>query len=163
MCGICGFVGDTLDGGDIEAGRRMRDVLVHRGPDGDGEALVGTRDDGPCGWFGHRRLKIIDLSRRAEQPMSSDDGRVTLTFNGEIYNFRELRRELEGCGHTFRSSGDTEVLLRAYVQWGTDCLTRLDGMFAFAIWDDARQILLLARDRTGKKPLFFATSARRVT
>jgi asparagine synthase (glutamine-hydrolysing) len=136
----------------------MRDSMRHRGPDGAGEAPLKPLDGGNHlrGWLGHRRLKIIDLTPAAHQPMANDDGSVVLGYNGEIYNFRELRRELEGRGFRFRSSGDTEVVLRAYEAFGDDFVRRLDGMFAVALWDARRARLLLARDRVGKKPLFYA-------
>lgn len=127
----------------------MCDVMAHRGPDGSGvwtSAGVG---------LGHRRLSIIDLAG-SPQPMASADDRAVITFNGEIYNYRELRRELEGLGATFRTDGDTEVILAAWQRWGTDCLARLHGMFAFAIYDKADRTLFLARDRFGVKPLFMA-------
>lgn len=127
----------------------MCDLLAHRGPDADGVFVKG-----PVG-LGHRRLAVIDLSPLGHQPMSTDDGEVTITFNGEIYNFRELRAELESRGHRFRSRSDTEVLLLAYREFGTKCLDRLRGMFAFAIYDHSRRTLFLARDRLGKKPLFY--------
>ena len=139
----------------------MNETLVHRGPDDGSEATL--RGDGLHGWFGHRRLRIVDLSEAAHQPMSSDDGNVVLTYNGEIYNFAELRTELRALGARFRSHGDTEVVLRAYEAWGEDCVARLDGMFALAIWDARRGRLLLARDRTGKKPLFYAVAGGRLT
>jgi asparagine synthase (glutamine-hydrolysing) len=129
----------------------MCDLLAHRGPDGDG---VWT--SGPVG-LGHRRLAIIDLSPAGRQPMHSSDGRLTITFNGEIYNFLELRRELEAGGHAFRSRSDTEVMLAAYRQWGTSCVTRFRGMFAFALWDAHERSLFVARDRVGKKPLHYWT------
>lgn len=140
----------------------MRDVLEHRGPDGAGECEIRTEDSALEGWLGHRRLKIIDLSHKADQPMANEDGSVVLTYNGEVYNFRELRRELEARGHVFRSTGDTEVVLRAYEAWGEDFVTRLDGMFALALWDAQAGKLLLARDRTGKKPLFWSTAGGRL-
>jgi asparagine synthase (glutamine-hydrolysing) len=139
----------------------MAGAIAHRGPDGQGTAPLPG--DGIEGWFGHRRLRILDLSHAADQPMSTPEGGLLLTFNGEIYNFRELRRELESAGHCFRSSGDTEVVLLAYAQWGTGCVERLDGMFAFALWDAAGSRLLLARDRTGKKPLFYTLGDKRLT
>jgi asparagine synthase (glutamine-hydrolysing) len=123
--------------------------LAHRGPDGE-----GVRAEGPVG-FAHRRLAIIDLSDAGYQPMTTADGRLWVTFNGEIYNFQEIRSELEGRGVAFRSRTDTEVILAAYREWGVGCLERLRGMFAFALWDAPRRVLLLARDRLGKKPLFY--------
>ena len=166
MCGICGFVGRVpLTDGDREAGRRMNDLIRHRGPDGPGEAEIaaGSGEQKLEGWLGHRRLKILDLTEAAHQPMASDDGAVQLLYNGEVYNFRELRRELEAAGHRFRSTGDTEVVLRAYEEWGEAFVRRLDGMFALAVWDRRRGRMLLARDRTGKKPLFYTTFGGRLS
>lgn len=127
----------------------MCDFMRHRGPDGH-----GVWADGPVG-FGHLRLSIIDLSPAGAQPMASVDGRLMLTFNGEIYNFQELRRELEARGHAFRSHTDSEVILAAYREYGDACLQRFVGMFAFALWDGSRRRVLIARDRVGKKPLFY--------
>jgi asparagine synthase (glutamine-hydrolysing) len=127
----------------------MCDLLAHRGPDGDG---VWT--DGPIG-LGHRRLAIIDLSETGRQPMTTADGRFTITFNGEIYNFLELREELEKKGYTFRTRTDTEVILRLWQEHGEGLLEHLNGMFAFAIWDLAAKKLFLARDRLGIKPLYY--------
>jgi asparagine synthase (glutamine-hydrolysing) len=131
----------------------MCDLMRHRGPDGEG---VWT--DGPVG-FGHRRLSIIDLSSAGAQPMGTADGRLWLTFNGEIYNFQEVRRTLEGRGYAFRSHSDSEVILAAYDAYGDDCVRHLVGMFAFAIWDVPRRRALIARDRVGKKPLFYRLDA----
>ena len=128
----------------------MTRLLAHRGPDAEGIFI-----DGPVG-LGHRRLSVLDLSATANQPMRDATGRFILIFNGEIYNFRNIRRSLETLGHTFTTDGDTEVLLAAMKQWGPEGLEQLVGMFAFALWDKAQQRLLLARDRLGKKPLFFA-------
>ena len=150
MCGIAGRVNFRSEAPvepDVIA--RMCDLLAHRGPDGD-----GTYCHGPVG-LGHRRLAIIDLSPTGRQPMSTADGTVSITFNGEIYNFRELRTELEQRGHIFRSQSDTEVILAAYREFGDSCVDHLVGMFAFAIWDAPRRRLLIARDRLGKKPLFY--------
>ena len=164
MCGICGFVGPPTEPIDLVAARRMRDALTHRGPDGAGEQAITFGGSRPlAGWLGHRRLKVIDLSDAAHQPMSSDDDMVSLTYNGEIYNFRELRRELVSRGHQFKSSGDTEVILRAYLEWGDGAIARLDGMFALAIWDARMGRLLMARDRTGKKPLYYSMLGGRLT
>jgi asparagine synthase (glutamine-hydrolysing) len=127
----------------------MTDSLVHRGPDSEGAWV-----DGNIG-LAHRRLAIIDLSTAASQPMSNEDGSVWITFNGEIYNFQELRRELEERGHVFRTHSDSEVIIHAYEEYGRGCLERLRGMFAFAIWDARTRILFCARDRVGKKPLFY--------
>jgi asparagine synthase (glutamine-hydrolysing) len=129
----------------------MRDPLAHRGPDAAG---VWMSDDCRVG-LAHRRLSIIDLSELGHQPMADATGDCRVVFNGEIYNYRELRGELEGRGERFRSASDTEVLLTAYRVWGLDCLTRLNGMFAFALWDRAARHLVLARDRAGEKPLFY--------
>ncbi len=150
MCGIAGRL-NFRSGAPVEAAvvGRMSALLAHRGPDGE-----SVHVDGPVG-LGHRRLAIIDLSPLAGQPMATADRSVWITYNGEIYNFLELRRELEGLGHRFRSQSDTEVILAAYREFGVDCVTRLRGMFAFAIWDAATRALLLARDRLGKKPLHY--------
>ena len=151
MCGIAGIfhpdVPKPVDPARVEA---MTDALAHRGPDGAG---VWTA---PGVGLGHRRLAIIDLSDAAAQPMLTPDRRVAVTYNGEIYNFREVRTELEARGHAFRTESDTEVILAAWRQWGPDCLTRLDGMFAFALYDADVDSLFLARDRLGVKPLFLA-------
>ena len=146
MCGIAGelrFDGTRPERDTIE---RMKEKLARRGPDGE-----GYWSDGPAA-FGHRRLAIIDLSERSAQPMVADG--LALVFNGTIYNYPELRHELHQRGHAFFSDGDTEVILRAYVEWGEACVERLHGMFAFAIWDGKQ--LFLARDRLGIKPLYFA-------
>jgi asparagine synthase (glutamine-hydrolysing) len=149
MCGITGIF--NVDGrpAPVQVLRRMTDAVRHRGPDGEGywtDSFVG---------FGHRRLAIIDLSPLGHQPMRTDDGALVIAYNGEIYNFRELRAELEGKGHRFRSRTDTEVLLAAYREWGPRCVGRLNGMFAFAVWDAREHRLFLARDRYGIKPLYY--------
>jgi asparagine synthase (glutamine-hydrolysing) len=150
MCGIAGiFHCGTIKPVDPARVERMCDVLAHRGPDGSG---VWTA---PGVGLGHRRLSIIDLAG-SPQPMPSADGRAVIVFNGEIYNFRELRRELETLGARFRTQGDTETILAAWQQWGPQCLSRLHGMFAFAIYDTEARTLFLARDRLGVKPLFMA-------
>lgn len=150
MCGIVGIAG-TAPQPDRAWLPIARDTLIHRGPDDFGEWWSG------CGRVGlaHRRLSILDLSPLGHQPMHSGAQGLSIVFNGEIYNFAELRRELEQVGHGFRSHSDTEVLLAAYAQWGTECLSRLNGMFAFALFDAPRQRLFLARDRAGEKPLFY--------
>src|SRR4051812_23423326 len=155
MCGIAGLVRgpDARRGAPVtEAAAAMASALSHRGPD---DAGVWASEDGGVA-LAHCRLSIIDLSPLGRNPMSADDGRLWITFNGEIYNFLELREELEAAGHVFRSRTDTEVILAAYGRWGIDCLDRLAGMFAFAIWDEPRRRLWLARDRLGKKPLYYA-------
>jgi asparagine synthase (glutamine-hydrolysing) len=150
MCGIVGAV--SASAVDRELVAEMRDRLAHRGPDAAG---LWTSDDGRV-CLGHRRLSIVDLSPEANQPFLSPDGRHAITLNGEIYNFRALRAELEGEGIRFRTRSDTEVLLAAYRHWGAACLERLSGMFAFAVWDDDRQELFCARDRAGEKPFHYA-------
>ena len=147
MCGICGTAGFA----DKALLKRMTAVISHRGPDDEG---VYVSPDSVVG-LGNRRLSIIDLSPRGHQPMSNEDGTVWITYNGEVYNFRELRTELEGKGHHFRSNTDTETIVHLYEEEGIDCLRRLNGMFAFAIWDDRLKQLLLVRDRFGIKPLYY--------
>jgi len=149
MCGIAGIVDFTGTGPTRETIGRMTGLLRHRGPDDEGIAILG-----PAG-LGHRRLSIIDLSPAGHQPMTLDDGAIHIVFNGEIYNFQEVKAELEALGETFRTRSDTEVLLRAYRAWGADSLQKLNGMFAFAIWDAERRTLFAARDRLGKKPFFY--------
>ena len=150
MCGIVGAVSAApVDASLVE---RMRDRLTHRGPDAAG--LWRSPDGRVC--LGHRRLSIVDLSPEANQPFVSAEGAHVLVLNGEIYNFRALRAELEDAGVRFRTSSDTEVLLAAYRQWGDDCLERLSGMFAFALWDGERDRLFCARDRAGEKPFYYA-------
>jgi len=151
MCGIVGFrsrdnfpiLQETLP----EACKR----LAHRGPDDSGLFIDESAGVG----LAHRRLSIIDLSSAGHQPMRSDDGKVLISYNGEIYNFKEIGKTLETLGHTFNSTTDTEVVLKAYLQWGMDCLEKFIGMFAFVIWDGRNQVLFLARDRLGIKPLYY--------
>lgn len=151
MCGIAGiFHCGTIKPVEPARVERMSNALAHRGPDGSG---VWTA---PGVGLGHRRLSIIDIAG-SPQPMHSADGRAVLVYNGEIYNYRELRRELSGLGAQFRTEGDSEVILAAYQQWGADCLRRFNGMFAFAIYDGGRRELFLARDRLGVKPLYMAS------
>ncbi len=150
MCGIAGFL--NLDGEPASGVlvKRMTDAIIHRGPDGE-----GVFAEGPTG-LGHRRLSIIDLSPAGHQPMATADGRYVLTYNGEIYNFQELRIELEALGYQFRSRTDSEVALNAFAEWGPAALDRFNGMFAFAIWDRKDRELWLVRDRFGVKPLYYA-------
>src|SRR5258706_15802333 len=154
MCGIAGLWGE----GVRDRVAWMTSLLAHRGPDDEG---VWMSQSAPIA-LGNRRLKILDLSMAGHQPMRSPDGRLVLTFNGEIYNQGDLRSELESLGHVFRSHSDTEVLLAALAQLGTMALQRLNGMFAFALWNETTRTLLLARDRLGIKPLYFTLRANSV-
>lgn len=149
MCGIAVLLGLNGMPADRTVVERMTASMAHRGPDG-----AGIHVAGPVG-LGFRRLSILDLSHAADQPMVSQDGQLILVFNGEIFNYVELRRELEALGHQFRSTGDTEVLLHAYRQWGPACLEKLNGMWAFVVYDLQRGLLFGARDRFGVKPLYF--------
>jgi asparagine synthase (glutamine-hydrolysing) len=150
MCGIAGIF--NLDGRPVSpiALRRMTDSIAHRGPDGEGFYI-----DGFLG-LGHRRLAIIDLTPTGHQPMVSHCGQYAVSYNGEIYNFRELRKELQNLGHIFVSQSDTEVLLYSYVEWGEKCVNRFNGMFAFALWNKKKAELFMARDRYGIKPLYYS-------
>ena len=151
MCGICGIVSASASTRiDVETLLRMRDTLIHRGPDDSGIYL------GLGAGLGHRRLSIIDLRPEGRQPIANEDGTIRIVFNGEIYNFVELRADLEQRGHRFRSDTDTEVIVHLYEEYGPRCVERLRGMFAFAIWDEPKRTLMLARDRAGKKPLYYA-------
>jgi asparagine synthase (glutamine-hydrolysing) len=148
VCGITGVL-DWERPADPAVVRAMMDALRHRGPDAEGLVARGPMV------LGHRRLSIIDLSSAGNQPMCDASGQFWLVFNGEIYNFLELRRELEARGIRFRTRTDTEVILESYKCWGPDCVQRFNGMFAFALWDERQEHLMLARDRLGKKPLYF--------
>ncbi len=156
MCGIAGIL--NLDGAPVSPAvlQRMTDAVAHRGPDGDGHWIEGNVG------LGHRRLAIIDPSPAGHQPMASSDHRYLLTYNGELYNFRELQAELETLGYWFRSRCDTEVVLNALVHWGPAALERFNGMFALALWDRKKRQLLLARDRYGIKPLYVWQDGRRL-
>ncbi|MDC0954971.1 asparagine synthase (glutamine-hydrolyzing) [Alphaproteobacteria bacterium] len=157
MCGIAGIV--NYKGASVAPPllQAMTDAIAHRGPDGEGQWIEESVG------FGHRRLAIIDLSPLAHQPMMSHDNRYVLSYNGEIYNFRELRTELEAMGYPFRSQSDSEVLLTAWAAWGAPALDRLNGMFAFAIWDRTDKTLTLVRDRYGIKPLYIAETPEGLT
>jgi asparagine synthase (glutamine-hydrolysing) len=155
MCGIAGIF--NLNGEPVSPVnlRKMTDAIAHRGPDGEGfytDSFLG---------LGHRRLAIIDVSPAGHQPMLTQDGQFAIVYNGEVYNFQELRVELESLGYQFRSKTDTEVVLNAYAEWGPDCVSRFNGMFAFAMWDKTRQRLFLARDRYGIKPLYYTFQENR--
>jgi len=149
MCGITGYFNIDGEPASPVVLKRMTDAIAHRGPDGEGFYTEGFIA------IGHRRLAIIDLSPHGHQPMVTPDGRFVLSYNGEVYNFQELRLELEAMGHTFRSRTDSEVVLHAYAEWGPSCVRRFNGMFAFAVWDKAKLELFLARDRYGIKPLYY--------
>jgi asparagine synthase (glutamine-hydrolysing) len=157
MCGIAGICSLTGDPVDEAVLRRMTQAIAHRGPDGEGHYVDGTVG------LGHRRLAIIDLSNDGRQPMANEQGDVLVVHNGEIYNFHELRRELEGLGHCFRSHTDTEVIVHGYEEWGDRCVDRFKGMFAFAIYDRRQRAgagrLFLARDRYGIKPLYYFSTS----
>ena len=149
MCGITGIF--NIDGAPVSISllRKMTDKIAHRGPDGEGfytDSFIG---------FGHRRLSIIDLSPLGHQPMQSEDGNYIITYNGEVYNFQNIRMELEAKGHSFRSKTDSEVILKSYIEWGKECVHKFNGMFAFAVWDKLKHELFIARDRYGIKPLYY--------
>src|SRR5437879_11226226 len=154
MCGIAGIIArDPREGVDEARLKRMRDVLRHRGPDAEGLWI-----DGPVG-LGHRRLAIVDVAG-GQQPMANEDGTVFVVCNGEIYNHPDLRPALEARGHRYRTRSDTETILHLYEEEGESCVESLRGMFAFAVWDRTRRRLLLARDRLGIKPLYYARTDR---
>lgn len=183
MCGISGYL-DLDRGVDMDTLRRMTDVIRHRGPDDEGYALIGKGgaafyrgedtlpqlslpplEQGGSGTFlglGHRRLSILDLSAAGHQPMALPERDLTLTYNGELYNYLELRAQLEALGHRFRTNCDTEVLLHAYCQWGEDCLDHFNGMWGFALWDGKENKLFCARDRLGAKPLHYYHNANKL-
>lgn len=168
MCGIAGIV--APEGFNPQALIRMTQMIAYRGPNGYGFAYVFggekseiihnaerfSSDAKPVVGIGNRRLSILDISAAGNQPMEIDDGAYVITYNGEIYNYLEIREELKGLGHQFRNQTDTEVILRAYQQWGEECLQRFNGMWSFAIWDRSRRRLFCARDRFGVKPFYYA-------
>ena len=156
MCGISGEIRFDNGSADVAAVARMSDRLTPRGPDAAGLVSHGRVA------FGHRRLKIIDLSNRAEQPMQDPELGLAIVFNGCIYNYPQLRQELQTLGYRFFSHGDTEVVLKAYHAWGRDCVTRLNGMFAFAVHERETGRVLIARDRFGIKPLYYALGPSRM-
>ena len=170
MCGICGYISKRkIEDRILE---EMRDTMIHRGPNDAGiwqsqtkssavtidnlaAGASPTTDSSSYIGLAHRRLSIFDLSELGHQPMKSADGNLVIVFNGEIYNFKELRSELEKDGVTFKSDCDTEVILYSYAKWGDECFTKFNGMFAIAIWDIKRDALIIARDRMGVKPFYY--------
>ena len=156
MCGIVGFLtSKAVHIPEYDILKKMQDVLIHRGPDDEGEYIRPLNNQGPFVFLGHRRLSIIDLSG-GHQPLSNEEGTVWVVFNGEIYNFKELREALKGRGHQFRTHSDTEVIVHAYEEYKEDCFRYFNGMFAIGIWDEKAKRLILARDRLGKKPLYYS-------
>jgi asparagine synthase (glutamine-hydrolysing) len=153
MCGICGIVGKA----DEQLIQKMLASIAHRGPDDEGLYMAESANGERVG-LGHRRLSIIDLSPAGHEPMADAQGEIWLTYNGEIYNFKEIRKELEKRGHKFKSESDAEVVIYAYREWGLNALAMFNGMFAFAIWDGRNNSLLLARDRLGIKPVYYANT-----
>ena len=155
MCGICGVF--DFRGGAVQRDlvRKMSNAIRHRGPDGEGLYVCGQIG------FGHRRLSIIDL-QGGNQPITNEDDSMAIIFNGEIYNFVELREELEKNGHVFKTRSDTEVILHGYEEWGIDCLNHFNGIFAFAIWDQKQKRLFIARDHIGVKPLYYMVAGNRL-
>src|SRR3989337_1468751 len=183
MCGINGILAENIRYKTKIL--NLNEMLSHRGPDDEGYVLINTKTNSfkACSGnssihaikekypsisqaklneydliFGHRRLSIIDLSEGGHGPMCDSSGKIWITYNGEIYNYIELRDELKSFGHAFRTESDTEVILNAYLQWGTDCLSKFNGMWGFSIWDGYKKILFLARDRFGVKPLYYINS-----
>ena len=156
MCGISGELRFDGQRPSRESMQAMLAKLERRGPDSEGSYFKDALA------LGHRRLSIIDLSERSNQPMHDEKHGLSLVFNGTIYNYSALRKELQHFGHSFKSEGDTEVILKAYAEWGVQCLQRLHGMFAFALWDSVKQKLFVARDRMGIKPLYFSFNNNRL-
>lgn len=151
MCGISGIYNLNMQSVSVETLQKFTDSMLHRGPDGEGYELFDNETLG----LGQRRLSILDLSESGKQPMSYSNGRYWITYNGEIFNFLDIRKELEVLGYSFKSDTDTEVILAAYSQWGKACLDKFNGMWAFAIWDEQEKNIFLARDRFGIKPLYY--------
>ena len=157
MCGICGQLRFDRRKVSSETLNKMMSKLARRGPDSNGQWINGKMG------FGHQRLSVIDLSSLGSQPMIDDKLKLSLVFNGTIYNYKSLRDQLTSKGYTFFSQSDTEVILKAYHFWGENCVKYLDGMFAFAIWDSSSHQLFVARDRMGIKPLYFNTTTKAFT
>ena len=154
MCGIAGYISDN--GFDQESFQSAINSMLHRGPDGYG---VWCTDDRRV-FLGHRRLAVIDISEKAAQPMKSSDGNIIITFNGEIYNYKLIKAQLQETGYQFNTESDTEVVLIAWKHWGVDCLERLQGMFAFVIYDIQNRKIFAIRDRAGEKPFYYSIQNR---
>ena len=151
MCGIAGIISFQKNLTEEEL-IRMRDSMIHRGPDGSGLWISENKKV----ILGHRRLSILDLSEKANQPMSNEDGSIWIVFNGEIFNYQDIRLELEKRGHIFKTDhSDTEVIIHSYEEWGFSCVEKFRGMFAFAIWDNNKNLLWIVRDRIGIKPIYW--------
>jgi len=161
MCGIAGIIDFSNKKIEEQVIRDMCSKMTHRGPDDEG--VYTGQANGTCAGLGHRRLKIIDLSTAGHQPMSNETGKIWIVLNGEIYNYKELRQELENKGHRFKSNTDTESVVHLYEEYGVDCVKKLRGMFAFAIWDELNNTVMLARDRVGKKPLLYTFNNNRLS
>ncbi len=155
MCGICG----TINLGNEVKIKEMTSLITHRGPDDNG--ILEISNNGSKILFGNTRLSIIDLSSLGHMPMQTEDSRYSITYNGECYNFNDIRKKLIGEGINFKSHTDTEVILKAYAKWGTDAINMFDGMYAIAIWDNFEKGLILIRDRAGIKPLYYYHDGKR--
>src|SRR3972149_1802742 len=160
MCGICGIVDFSGDSVQEDILRKMCQMMIHRGPDDEGvyinhQLQATSHQSKPSVGLGHRRLSIIDLSVSGHQPMCNEDGTIWIVLNGEIYNYIELVKDLKEKGHKFKSNTDTEAIIHLYEEYGEECVKKLRGMFAFTIWDEKEEVLMLARDRPGKKPLLY--------
>ena len=151
MCGIAGIYNIDSKPVDLDILKKFTRSLAHRGPDGEGFFLNKDKNIG----IGHRRLSVIDITNLSSQPMTYSDGRYVITYNGEIYNYLEIREELKSKGYNFRTNGDTEVVLISYIHWKEKCNFKFNGMWAFAIWDNLEKKLFLSRDRFGVKPLYY--------
>jgi len=162
MCGLCGFIVENKQGytDNSHVLKEMTNVITHRGPDSDGYFYTNTGKS--TVGLGHRRLSIIDLSERADQPIGNEDNSIIIVFNGEIYNYRQLTDELKDKGHLFKSDSDTEVVVHLYEEFAEHCVNKLDGMFAFALWDRKTKRLFLTRDRMGIKPLFYSLKGNNI-
>ena len=155
MCGLVGYLNASSEPASERLVQKMASAIVHRGPDAEGSFVSNNLA------LGHRRLSIIDLSEAGTQPMTTSDGSFTIAYNGEVYNFKNIKEELKHAGYKFRSNTDTEVVLNAFSHWGENCFAKFNGMFACAIYDENRRELILARDRYGIKPLYLGFSNKR--